>query len=136
MNILVTRKYKKADYTIGVMYINGKRFCDTLENPVRVLNSISDKVHGSTAIPSGVYPIRYTMSPRFNKMLPEICDVPYFSGIRVHAGNYAKDTDGCILLGENKVKGGLINSRKWVQEFCDLMADAYKRGEDSYISII
>ena len=101
------RKYKKSDYTIGKLYINGTYFCDTLEDTVRP-NGV--KVYGETAIPYGKYKVVLSYSPKFKRVLPEILSVPMFTGVRMHRGNWAKDTLGCILVGKNKVVGGLTES--------------------------
>lgn len=106
MKIEVKRIFKGTEYTIGKLYIDGSYFCDTLEDTVR-----EKKIAGITAIPAGEYKVKKTYSPRFKKTLPEILNVPNFTGVRIHTGNTAKDTDGCILLGLNKVKGQVINSR-------------------------
>lgn len=108
MKIIVKRTFLGKDYTIGKMYLDGIPFCDTLEDTVR---PAGQKIYGETAIPAGKYKVIKTMSPRFKKLLPLICDVPGFSGVRIHAGNTAADTEGCILVGENKVKGKVINSQ-------------------------
>jgi len=131
MEIKVKRLYKKPTYTIGVMYIDGERFCDTLEDKVRDLTK-EKKVYGETAIPCGRYKVTLTYSPKFKRVMPLLHDVPYFDGVRIHAGNTTKDTEGCILLGENKVKGGLVNSRKYVEE---LTARLMGYPEGAYITI-
>lgn len=108
MKIIVKRVFLGKDYTIGKMYLDGVYFCDTLEDTVR---PNGQKIYGKTAIPTGKYKVIKTMSNRFKKLLPLICDVPGFAGVRIHAGNTQSDTEGCILVGENKVKGKVINSR-------------------------
>ena len=120
MILKLVRKHLKDTYTIGKLYINGVYFCDTLEDKVRDYNKDGDlndlgetKVYGETAIPYGTYEVEVTYSPKFKRELPLIKNVPHFEGIRIHRGNYPKDTLGCILVGENKVKGGLINSTKY-----------------------
>lgn len=113
MKLEVKRRFKGPEYTIGSFYIDGEYFCDTLEDVVRDLRSAEDKVYGKTAIPAGTYKISVEYSPRFKRKLPFLHDVPYFTGILIHRGNTAKDTHGCILLGENKVKGKVINSTKY-----------------------
>lgn len=107
MKVEVKRTFKGAEYTIGHLYIDGQYFCDTLEDTVRT----GIKIAGKTAIPAGTYKVKKTMSPRFKTILPEILNVPNFSGVRIHSGNTAKDTDGCLLLGLNKTKGAVINSK-------------------------
>lgn len=118
MKILIKRIAKKDSYTIGKMYINDAYFCDTLEDKDRGLKqseSVEDikkrKIYGETAIPSGTYKVTLTYSNRFKKILPLVNDVKGFDGIRIHSGNTAKDSLGCILVGYNKVKGQVINSR-------------------------
>lgn len=124
MKITVIRRYKKEDYTIGHLYIDGKLFCDVLEDRVRELNTLEDKVYGKTAIPQGVYQVKLTYSPRFKKILPEILNVQFFSGIRIHAGNTAEDSEGCLLVGENKVKGKVINSKKTLEKLMKILKSA------------
>lgn len=127
MEILVNRKYKKSDYTIGNLYINGVFFCNTLEDTDRGLkqnDSIgiieSIKVYGKTAIPIGTYKItldiispKYSRQPKYSKIhgkLPRLLDVPGFEGVLIHIGNTAKDSHGCILVGHNTTKGKVLNS--------------------------
>lgn len=124
MKITVVRRYKKEDYTIGDLYIDGKWLCNTLEDPVRILNEYEDKVYGKTAIPQGVYQVKLTYSPRFKKILPEVLNVQFFSGIRIHAGNTADDSEGCILVGENKAKGKVLNSRKTLEMLMKILKSA------------
>lgn len=118
MEILVTRNWKRASYTIGRMYIDGKMICNTLEDTDRGLTSdmaeeeiLRVKVYARTAIPTGRYRVRCTWSPKFKQTLPEVFSVKGFSGIRIHAGNTAQDTAGCILVGRNTAVGRLTRSR-------------------------
>ena len=115
---MLIRKYKLPTYTIGKLYIDGEYFCDTLEDKDRGLTDsmtvgeISKiKIKKETAIPTGIYKVTITYSNRFKKNMPLINDVKGFEGIRIHSGNTDKDTEGCILVGFNKVKGNVINSR-------------------------
>ena len=103
MNLLLKRIALKPDYTIGRLYIDGQYFCDTLEDAVR-----EEKIVGKTAILAGTYQVIVNRSPKFKRDLPLLLGVPNFEGIRIHRGNTAKDTSGCILVGENKVKGKLL----------------------------
>lgn len=108
MKIEVKRHFKGPQYTIGRLFINGVYECDTLEDTVR---PDGVKIAGQTAIPAGTYPVRITWSPRFKKMLPMLDNVPNFTGVRIHTGNTAQDTEGCILVGYNRVKGRVCDSR-------------------------
>ena len=108
MKLKLYRKFLGNKYTIGKLFVNDEYICDTLEDVVRSENA---KVYGETAIPYGVYGIVLTMSPRFKKILPLLLNVPHFEGVRIHTGNTEKDTEGCILVGYNKVKGKVINSK-------------------------
>ena len=118
MNITLIRKYKLPTYTIGKLYIGEEYFCDTLEDKDRGLTddmTVSEiskiKIKKETAIPTGTYKVTITYSNRFKKNMPLINDVKGFEGIRIHSGNTDKDTEGCVLVGFNKVKGNVINSR-------------------------
>lgn len=118
INLQLERIFLADTYTIGKLSINGIFFSDTLEDKTRDLNKDGDlddlgegKVYGETSIPYGRYKVILSYSPKFKRILPEILNVKGFTAIRIHAGNTPKDTLGCILVGENKVKGGLINSR-------------------------
>lgn len=118
MKLTLIRKYKLPTYTIGKLYIDEEYFCDTLEDKDRGLTDdmtvgeISKiKIKKETAIPTGTYKITITYSNRFKKNMPLINDVKGFEGIRIHSGNTDKDTEGCILVGFNKIKGNVINSR-------------------------
>ena len=120
MKIEVKRIFKGAYYTIGKMYLDGIYFCDTLEDTVRDFGKNGKgKVYGETAIPAGTYDVILSHSPKFKRTLPELLNVPYFEYIRIHAGNTAEDSHGCILVGENKVKGKVLNSRIWEKRLVD-----------------
>ena len=133
MKLQLQRNFK-GDYTIGKLYINNTYFCDTLEDRVRDIPR-EGKVWGETAIPEGEYKVILNYSPKFKRHLPRLLDVPYFEGILIHRGNTAADSAGCILVGENKVKGKVINSTKYEQELVRLLSDARARGEEIKITI-
>lgn len=119
MIIEVIRMYFKDTYTIGKLYIDGVYLCDTLEDKVRPLG---EKVYGQTAIPEGTYELRWAYSPKFKRNLPRVIDVPGFKGVLIHPGNVIADTEGCILPGENKAKGLILDSRKYseiINEVCE-----------------
>ena len=142
MNIELHRKWRKKGYSIGILYINGKRICETLEDEDRGLSwdmSLSKimekKVKGETAIPIGCYQVTWSYSPRFNKNLPLLIGVPGYSGIRIHSGNKAKDTEGCILCGRNTEAGAVTNSRYWTNKVNDMIQKAIKARESVSIDI-
>lgn len=117
IKLKLKRIYKGSKYTIGKLFINDEYFCDTIEDIDRGLNSSmsledirKNKVYAETAIPTGTYKIEMTYSSKFKRILPLLVDVKGFSGIRIHRGNTEKDSSGCIVIGENKVKGRVINS--------------------------
>ena len=96
-----------------------------MEDKVRDLNKngVFDgdekKVYGETAIPYGTYKVILSYSPKFKRILPELLDVPCFTGIRIHRGNTEKDTAGCLLVGENKVRGKVLNSTYWEKKLIE-----------------
>ena len=124
MKLQLKRLYSKPDYTIGKLYIDGVYFCDTIEDTDRGLYQTmpiteikAKKKQDITAIPYGEYKVVLSMSPRFRKVLPEILNVPGFTGVRIHSGNTQYDSSGCLILGKNTVKGKVTNSRYYVSEF-------------------
>lgn len=141
MKILVKRTFLGDTYTIGHMYINGVYFCDTLEDPVRdtnkngVFDNGEKKIAGDTAIPYGTYPVTVNVSPKFKRELPRLSGVAEFEGVLIHKGNTAKDTAGCILVGENKVKGKVINSTPYEERIVKYCKAAIEMGEDITITI-
>lgn len=134
MRITIERKYKKETYTIGKMYVDGVYFCDVVEDKDRGLDDsmpeseiTAIKVYGKTAIPTGVYDLEWTFSNKFKRFLPEIKNVKGFSGIRIHSGNTAEDSLGCPIAGENKIKGGVINSRVTCERLFVIIKNTIKK---------
>lgn len=134
MKFTLRRIAKKESYTIGNLYVNGEYLCNTLEDKYRDLLA-EPKVPNATAIPNGTYDIIMTMSPRFKRRLPCLLDVPFFTGILIHRGNTSKDTSGCILPGENTIKGVVTNSTFWEKRIVALCESAQVRGEKITIEI-
>lgn len=143
MKLGVRRVALNDDYTIGHMSVNGVYECDTLEDKVRDLNRDGDlddagegKVFGKTAIPYGIYNVVITYSNRFNRDLPLIENVKGFDGIRIHPGNTAEDTHGCILVGKNTIKGKVTQSRETFDILYTKIKNAIESGETVTIEII
>lgn len=156
MKLRVERTYRGKDYTIGHLYIDGKYFSDTLEDPDRGLKqgmAISDiakiKVKGDTCIPYGTYHLslnvisakysdlkKYPYTSIAKGKMPRVMNVPGFEGILIHAGNTQKDTMGCLLVGENKVKGQVINSQATWKKLYPILKAANDRKETITIEYI
>ena len=152
MKLLLKRIAKKDNYTIGNLYIDNVFFCNTLEDKDRGLHETqslleiqSKKVYGQTAIPYGTYKIDMnTVSPKFKDRswakfcggkLPRLIDVKGYEGVLIHVGNKAEDTLGCILVGENKIKGQVVNSTATFQELYSVMLKAKLLGEELSLTI-
>lgn len=130
MILKLSRIFKGDKYTIGKLYTDGIYFCDTIEDVVRTI-----KIKHETAIPIGKYQVIITRSERFKKDMPLLLNVPNFDGIRIHSGNTESDTSGCILVGENKVKGQVINSRLTFVKLFAIIQSALRLGDKVFIEI-
>lgn len=115
--------------TIGDLSIDGVFFCNTLEDKDRKLESGGRKIPERTAIPRGEYEVDITFSNRFKKYLPELKNVPQFTGIRIHPGNNETNTEGCILVGDKVDDYSIMNSRVTFNDLFDLLEAAKTRGE-------
>lgn len=134
MMLELNRIAKKPLYTIGRLFVDGKYFCDTLEDRCRDLDK-EEKVMNETAIPEGIYEVIVNVSAKFRRKLPLLLDVPHFSGIRIHRGNMDKDTSGCILVGENKQQGRVINSTGYELKLTEMIEKAMLSGEKIVIQV-
>lgn len=111
MKLLLKRIFKGETYTIGDLYIDGEFFSNTLEDKVRIEDcDCSFKVYGKTAIPQGEYKIDFVFWEKHKSTYPHLIHVPCFESILIHSGNNDKDTEGCILVGINDLKGKLTRS--------------------------
>ena len=135
MKLTLKRIALRKTYTIGKLYIDDNYFCDTLEDTVRDLDKDGKfdngekKIKVKTAIPYGTYQIKWTYSPRFKKYTPQLMNVPSFEGIRIHNGNSSDHTEGCLLLGENKKVGMVLNSKATIAKFYRIINDACAKGK-------
>lgn len=126
--------------TLGKLSVDGKFFCFTLEDVDRLLEHGYPKIAGETCIPRGRYPVVITYSNRFKRDLPLLKDVPLFEGIRLHAGNFTGDTEGCPLVGSShttQANGApmLLNSRATFAKLFDVLEAAYERGDAIWITV-
>lgn len=152
IDLLLDRTYKKAGYTIGNLYANAVWFCATLEDEDRGLlqtmatkEILALKQPGATAIPRGRYRVMLSVSPKYKDrswarpyggLVPLLMEVPGYSGIRIHPGNTAAHTSGCILPGLNTVKGQVTQSvHYWTRLMDEVLMPAHRRGEEIWITI-
>ena len=154
MELVIDRRWKKQSYTISNLTIDGKWFCNILEDADRGLdNSMSIerikelKKPSITAIPRGTYEVTLDItSPKYSKVqfyrevcngkVPRLLNVKGFEGVLIHAGNTDKDSAGCLLVGQNKVKGQVLNSRETFKELYKLLKDRKSRGEKITLKIL
>ena len=152
MKLLLRRVALRATYTVGHLYADGVKLCDTLEDCVRDTNRNGRfdngevKIRGQTAIPYGTYAVTLDVqSPKFRMReayrfcdgyLPRLLDVPDFEGVLIHIGNTADDTEGCILVGENRRVGRLENSTATFRRLYEVLRRAADRGESITIEIV
>jgi len=128
MELKLIREDFTEDSTIGKLYINGVFHCYTLEDKVRKV-----KIKNITAIPTGKYEVIINFSNRFQQMMPLLLNVPNFQGVRIHWGNYSKDTEGCILIGDSKKVNFIGNSKT---QYNKLFAILKNCKEKIYLEII
>jgi len=151
MELILERIAKRKTYTIGRLYIRrqvmdeylpgmaDEYFCDTLEPTWRDYEHGAYKVKGRSAIPEGRYAVVISWSPKLGAWLPILLGGPEFNkqwqGIRIHAGNTAKDTQGCILVGKNKLVGQVVDSRIWLHRLKQKIVEAKDKGEAVWLTI-
>lgn len=134
MKLTLNRIYKAPTYTIGKLYIDGEYYCDVIEDKVR--DFVSDKkIMHETAIPFGTYEVVVNMSNRFKRLLPLLLNVPYFEGIRIHNGKDETSSSGCLIVGENKIKGKVINSTFYMNDLTNKLLEAQNKKEKNTITI-
>ena len=136
MELILKRIAKKKSYTIGRLYIETEYFCDTLEPTWRDYKHGARKIMGCSAIPEGRYAVVITWSAKLEAWLPLLLHVPNFDGIRIHAGNTAQDTAGCILVGQNREVGKVLNSRTWLKKLKAKIVEAKENGEPVHITVM
>ena len=151
MELILERIAKRKTYTIGHLYIlrqivdeysSGETkdyLCDTLEPTWRDYANGAYKVKGRSAIPEGRYAVAISYSPKFKQWLPILLGGPEFNrkwqGVRIHAGNTANDTEGCILVGKNREVGKVLDSRIWLHRLKQKIVEARARGETVWLNV-
>jgi hypothetical protein len=124
MKLKLVRETLLPTRTLGKLYVNGEYFCDTAEDKDRFLEkNLNGKIPKLTAIPRGIYKVVLSLSNRFKKVLPEVLNVPVFSGVRIHSGNTEEDTEGCILVGKRIGDSGVFESRKTMDRLMTTLKD-------------
>lgn len=126
----------KEGFTKGTLLAEGTRIAYTVEDEDRHLETDGEKVYGKTAIPRGRYRIMVDFSHRFQKPLPHIMDVPKYEGVRVHGGNRAEQSLGCILIGTIPTPDGVANCLPAVKRIIELIEADDAIGKESWISIV
>lgn len=130
MRLRLRRDPSSARCTLGSLYVSDALFCFTLEDVVR-----AEKIPGESAIPAGAYTVIITESARFKRRMPLVCGVPGFSGVRIHAGNVAADTRGCILVGLSRGMDRINHSRIAFDKLFALMDSALSAGEGVTLTV-
>lgn len=131
MELKLHRIYMNETYTIGKLFVNGVLFCSTIEDVERDV-----KIKNETCIPKGRYQVIVNLSNRFKRMLPLLLNVPEFEGIRIHNGSDQNSSSGCIIIGDNNVKGKVTNSTFYMNKLTDLLTIEQQKGIKSYIEIV
>lgn len=127
MELKLERDELREDFTLGKLFVDNVFFCYVVEDKVR-----PEKIKAVTAIPYGRYKVIVNMSNRFKKLMPLLIDVPFFEGVRIHSGNTAKDTEGCLIVGMARTENGVGLSRV---AFTKLM-EKLKGQNNIYITIV
>lgn len=136
MKIRLERVSPGEACTIGKLYVDNVFFSYTLEDVDRQLEIGGKKIKGKTAIPRGIYAVTIDFSNRFQKQMMHVLNVPQFEGIRIHAGNTAEDTEGCILLGKVRSENAVFNSREAVNALFDKVRTALDNGVSVSLEIV
>ena len=139
MRIEVISQPSKSGHTISRLNVDGVFFCFVCEDEIREVKGQPVekwKLKGKTAIPGGEYRVVVTMSNRFKRELPLLVDVPGFEGIRIHPGNTAADTEGCLLPGFVMTPTGVAQSRPAFEALFLKIKDAIARKDKVFINIV
>jgi len=130
MELLLKRTTRTDKSTIGELFVNGVFECYTLEDIEREV-----KIKGQTAIPKGVYKVGVSMSNRFKREMPILFDVKGFEGVRIHSGNTAEQTEGCILVGQTKSFNMISGSRLAYSELFEKIKEVVSQKKQVILTI-
>ena len=135
IDILLLREPPTETQTLGALYVDRHHYAHTCEDRDRYLEAGGMKQAEITAIPRGYYRVTVTFSNRFKKDLPLVCDVPQFSGIRIHGGNSHEDTEGCILIGQERTKTGIRGCKTVLQGLIQYIHEVEARGDQVWMVV-
>jgi hypothetical protein len=146
MKLTLKRDVFSDKFTLGTLSVNGKHLGFTCEDTDRHIEDDKDgdgnpidkgeKIYGQTAIPKGTYPVTLSFSHRFQKIMPEVLNVPNFSGVRIHGGNRADNTLGCPLLGSTRLGDGVANCAGVNKRLIELIQLAEDHGEEVTLEVV
>lgn len=135
MNLELHRDLFADNFTLGMLYTDGDFLAFTCEDVDRFLEEGNEKVPGKTAIPRGQYQVVLSYSWKYKKIMPGILSVPGFAGVRIHGGNTAEDTDGCILIGAIRTEDGVDDCSAVKTHLHNLLADCEARHEETWLEV-
>lgn len=135
VDFVLKREIFQEAFTLGTMLKDGEFFAFTCEDQDRKLEDGGEKVPGATAIPLGKYRLTATISTRFSRLMPLVQDVPGFSGIRIHGGNTAKDTEGCPLIGALRTGMGVAGCAEVVARLIKIIVETEAAGGECWLEV-
>ena len=136
IKLILQRDVMTHDFTLGRLIVNGATYGYTCEDTDRLLEeNPGAKIKGKTAIPRGLYRMMTSMSQRFGRLMPEVKGVPGYSGVRIHSGNTAADTEGCPLLGSTRTATGVIHCAEINQSLIDMLVAGEARADTFWLEV-
>lgn len=138
IELVLNRRPSLDHCTLGDLLVDGVPACVTIEDVVREIPGVAVaewKIQGDTAIPAGRYAVVVTHSQRFGRDMPLLANVPGFSGVRIHPGNTAEDTAGCILVGKRVAGESIVDSRVAFAALFTRIQRALEGGEQVWIEV-
>ena len=132
MKLLVTRSAFTGLSTIGSLAVDGAPFGHTLEPPKKEDDS------KPRAIPCGTYDVSIRYSPKHGRLIPHVENVPGFSEIEIHIGNFPRDTEGCLLVSHSisNVPDQILGSKTAFDSLFRMLSEAKEKGEEITITYV